>query len=89
VRIARLRTTVVAVPQRRTYKSTWRRKGHGASALQAVLVELETDDGLVGIGEAPVVWAGDAEVTRALTESVAPLVIGADAPWPLRRQVDL
>ena len=82
MRIARLRTTVVAVPQKRAYKSTWRRKGHGATALQAVLVELETDDGLVGIGEAPVVWAGDAEVTRALTESVAPLVVGADALEP-------
>ena len=82
VRIARLRTTVVAVPQKRAYKSTWRRKGHGATALQAVLVELETDDGLVGIGEAPVVWAGDAEVTRALTEAVAPLVVGADALEP-------
>ncbi len=82
MRIARLRTTVVAVPQKRAYKSTWRRKGHGATALQAVLVELETDDGLVGIGEAPVVWAGDAEVTRALTEAVAPLVVGADALEP-------
>jgi L-alanine-DL-glutamate epimerase-like enolase superfamily enzyme len=47
-----------------------------------VLVELETDEGLVGIGEAPVVWAGSAEVTRAMMEAVAPLVVGADAMEP-------
>jgi glucarate dehydratase len=78
VRITALRTTAVAVPQKRTYRSTWRRSGHGANALQAVLVELETDDGLVGIGEAPVVWAGSAAVTVAMIEAVAPLVVGAD-----------
>jgi glucarate dehydratase len=82
VKIAALRTTIVAVPQKRAYRSTWRRGGHGTGALQAVLVELETGDGLVGIGEAPVVWSGDAGATRALVEAVAPLVVGADAWQP-------
>ena len=78
MRITALRTTAVAVPQKRAYRSTWRRSGHGTNALQAVLVELETDDGRVGIGEAPVVWAGSAAVTVAMIEAVAPLVVGAD-----------
>ena len=43
-----------------------------------MLVELVTDEGLTGIGEAPVVWAGSAAVTRAMIEAVAPLVVGAD-----------
>lgn len=78
MRIARLTATAVAVPQHRTYRSTWRRSGHGTAALQAVLVELETDDGLVGLGETPVVWAGSAAVSVAMIEAVAPLVVGAD-----------
>ena len=63
MKIVELRTTAVAVPQKRTYRSSWRRSGHGTNALQAVLVELVTDEGLTGIGEAPVVWAGSAAVT--------------------------
>jgi glucarate dehydratase len=78
VKIARLRRTAVAVPQERRYRSSWRRSGHGATPMQAVLVELETDEGPTGIGEAPVVWAGDAAVTIAMIDAVAPLVIGAD-----------
>lgn len=78
MRIADLRTTVVAVPQRRAYKSSWRRRYHGSSPLLAVLVELETDDGLVGIGESPVVWAGRPEATVALIEAVRALVLGQD-----------
>jgi glucarate dehydratase len=78
VRITDVRTTAVAEPQHRTYRSSWRRSGHGTGALQAVLVELVTDDGPTGIGEAPVVWAGSAAATIALIEAVAPLVVGAD-----------
>ena len=78
MRITDVRTTAVAVPQHRTYRSSWRRSGHGTGALQAVLVELVTDDGPTGIGEAPVVWAGSAAATIALIEAVAPLVVGAD-----------
>jgi L-alanine-DL-glutamate epimerase-like enolase superfamily enzyme len=78
MRIAEVRRTAVAVPQRRRYGSSWRRAGHGSGALQAILVELVTDDGLVGIGEAPVVFAGSAEVTLAMIDAVAPLLVGAD-----------
>jgi glucarate dehydratase len=78
MKIAAVRRTVVAVPQHRRYASSWRRGGHGADALQAVLVELQTDEGLVGIGEAPVVFASSADVTVAMIDAVVPLLLGAD-----------
>ena len=43
-----------------------------------MLVEIETDEGVTGIGESPVVWAGQADVTRALLAGVEHLVVGAD-----------
>jgi L-alanine-DL-glutamate epimerase-like enolase superfamily enzyme len=43
-----------------------------------VLVEVKTDDGLIGIGESPVVYAAQPEVTCALVDGVRDLVIGAD-----------
>ena len=61
MKITELRPTAVAVPQKRAYRSSWRRSGHGTNALQSVLVELVTDEGLTGIGESPVVWAGSAD----------------------------
>lgn len=78
MRLSQLKTTVVAVPQIRSYKSSWRRSYHGRGAQISVLVELGTDDGLVGIGESPVVYAGHPEVTCALIEGVRELLIGAD-----------
>ncbi len=84
MKIIDVRTTPVAVPQKRSYKSSWRRSYQGRSAHQAVLVELVTDEGLVGIGESPVVFAGRAEVTVALIEGVRELVIGAD---PLEHEI--
>jgi L-alanine-DL-glutamate epimerase-like enolase superfamily enzyme len=42
-----------------------------------VLVELETDDGLVGIGESPVVYAGHPEVTVALIGAIGELLLDA------------
>jgi L-Ala-D/L-Glu epimerase len=78
VKISSVRTTVVAVPQQRAYKSSWRRGYQGSSPALAVLVEVETDDGLTGIGESPVVYAGRPDVTRLLIDSVVPLVLGAD-----------
>jgi L-alanine-DL-glutamate epimerase-like enolase superfamily enzyme len=78
MKIVAVRRTAVAVPQKRRYQSSWRRSGHGTGALQAVLVELVTDDGPVGIGEAPVVWAGSAAVTIAMIDAVTPLIVGAD-----------
>jgi len=78
VRVTRIRQTIVAIPQRRAYRSSWRRSGHGTTALQSVLVEIDTDEGITGIGESPVVWAGQADVTRALIAGVEHLVVGAD-----------
>lgn len=70
--------TVVAIPQLRPYKSSWRRAFHGRSAQCSVIVEVKTDEGLVGIGESPVVYAGHAEVTCALIDGVRELIIGED-----------
>lgn len=78
MKIAAVRTTAVAVPQKREYRSSWRRGYHGSTPQIAVLVELETDDGLVGIGESPAVWGGRPEVTVALIDAVRDLLIGAD-----------
>jgi L-alanine-DL-glutamate epimerase-like enolase superfamily enzyme len=89
VKITGVRHTIVAIPQRRTYRSSWRKSGHGTSALQSVIVEIETDEGVTGIGESPVVWAGQAEVTRALLRGVDHLVVGADPLEPdiIRRRL--
>jgi L-alanine-DL-glutamate epimerase-like enolase superfamily enzyme len=78
MKIADVRTTVVAVPQKREYRSSWRSAGQGSTPQVAVLVELETDDGLVGLGESPAVWAGRPEATVALIDGVRDLIVGAD-----------
>jgi L-alanine-DL-glutamate epimerase-like enolase superfamily enzyme len=78
LKIIQFKTTVVAVPQHRAYKSSWRRRYQGRSAQCSVLVELLTDDGLSGIGESPVVYAAHPEVTVALLQGVSDLVVGAD-----------
>ena len=78
MKVTQIRQTIVAIPQRRAYRSSWRRSGHGTTALQSVLVEIDTDEGVTGIGESPVVWAGQADVTRALIAGIAHLVVGAD-----------
>jgi L-alanine-DL-glutamate epimerase-like enolase superfamily enzyme len=89
VKIGDIRTTVVSVPQKRAYKSSWRRGYQGSTAQTSVLVELTTDDGLTGIGEAPVVFAGRPEVTVALIEAIKDMVLGRD-PFDhdiVRRQI--
>lgn len=57
------------------------------SAFTAVIVEVSTDEGLAGIGEshAPIT----AEVTRALVDSLRPLLVGEDPKnvEPLRRKL--
>ena len=89
VKIGEIRTTVVSVPQKRAYKSSWRRGYQGSAAQTSVLVEVTTDDGLTGIGEAPVVYAGRPEVTVALIDGVKDLLLGRD-PFDhdiVRRQI--
>jgi L-alanine-DL-glutamate epimerase-like enolase superfamily enzyme len=78
MRIADIRTTIVAVPQKRQYRSSWRSSYQGSTPQLSVLVELETDEGAVGLGESPVVWAARPEATVALIDAVRPLLIGAD-----------
>jgi L-alanine-DL-glutamate epimerase-like enolase superfamily enzyme len=78
MKIRELRTTIVAVPQLREYRSSWRRKGHGTSAQCSVLVEVLTDDGITGIGESPVVFAGNPDVTVALLKGVESLILDRD-----------
>ncbi len=89
MKIGDIRTTVVSVPQKRPYKSSWRRGYQGSAAQTSVLVELTTDDGLTGLGEAPVVFAGRPEVTVALIEAIKDLLLGRD-PFDhdiVRRQI--
>jgi L-alanine-DL-glutamate epimerase-like enolase superfamily enzyme len=78
MKIVDVRTTIVAVPQKREYRSSWRRGYQGSTPQIAVLVELETDSGLVGIGESPAVYAGRPEVTVAMIDAVRDLLLGAD-----------
>ena len=85
MKIGKIRTTVVSVPQKRAYKSSWRRGYQGSAAQTAVLVELTTDDGLTGIGEAPVVYAGRPEVTVALIDGVKDLLLRSRSVRPRHR----
>jgi len=80
MRVTELRVTPVAVPYR--IDEIWafgRRRGQ-----VSVLLELQTDEGLVGLGEA----AGypSAEVVLAVFRSLEPLVLGAD-PLEIERTV--
>lgn len=72
MRITGLAGTPVAVPF--ASPETWaygERRG-----LVSVLVEVTTDEGLVGIGEAPAYPS--AEIVQAVLETVRPLVVGED-----------
>jgi len=78
VRITGIRATPVAVPF--TREETWafgRRRG-----LISVLVELTTDEGVTGLGEAAAYPA--APVVEATLRSIEPLVVGAD-PFAIER----
>lgn len=70
--ITDVRATTVAVPIPNT--TTAPRLHKGLHALVSVLVEVQTDEGLVGIGESPAVLGGD--LTEAIISSAAPAVIG-------------
>ena len=68
--IARLQTTPLAL----AFKEPYHWAGRVDHAAAVVLVEVETDDGLVGIGES--VAAFPAEGTVAALQGVAPLFVG-------------
>ena len=72
MRITKLRTTPVAVPFRTD--EIWafgRRRGQAS-----VLLELETDEGVIGLGEAATYPSTD--IVLAVFRSLEPLVIGSD-----------
>lgn len=71
-----MRTTIVAVP---TIKSDSSRL-YGAPYRLAVLIEIETDTGLVGLGEAP--NPVGAEATKVIVDSALPLLKGQDPRAP-------
>jgi glucarate dehydratase len=75
VRIARIQTTVVSLPLEAPY--VWA-PGHYTGTSKTI-VEVETSDGMVGLGEAPA--PGDA---RVIDEDIAPRLIGED-PQDLER----
>lgn len=78
MRITSLRPTTVAVPFR--HDELW--AFGGRRGLTAVLLEIETDEGIVGIGEA----AGypTPEIVTAVIRSLEPLVVGED-PFRIER----
>ena len=72
MRVTALTTTAVSVPFEREEVWTYgRRRG-----ISNVLVELETDEGLTGVGEA-VGWPS-ARIALEVLETARPLVVGAD-----------
>lgn len=75
MRITAIRATPVAVPYRTDEVWAFGRR----SGLVSVIVELDTDEGLTGLGEAAAYPS--AEIVLAALRSMEPLVIGSD---PLR-----
>jgi L-alanine-DL-glutamate epimerase-like enolase superfamily enzyme len=79
MKITKLESQVVAVPLKgRRVES----EVSGANYVLAVLVQVFTDEGLVGIGEAP--NPVGAEVTKVIIDSTEPLLVGED---PLQVEV--
>jgi len=72
VKITDLITTAVAVPM--AGEVTASRLNVGPRAIVSVLVELHTDEGLVGLGEAPPVLGAD--LTEAILRSAAETLKG-------------
>lgn len=75
MRITRVRATPVAVPYRRDEVWAFGRR----SGLVSVLVEVDTDEGLTGLGEAAAYPSAD--VVLGALRAMEPLVVGSD---PLR-----
>ena len=85
MRIVEVRTTVVSLPRSATLTTSY---GSGDAAT-TVLVELETDEGLTGIGQtavAPRSYGETAEgIAANITAHLAPVVLGAKDPTNLAR----
>ena len=78
MRVTALKTTVVAIPFTGEEKWAW----GGRRGLSNVILEIETDEGLVGLGEA----AGypTPEIVVAVIRSLEPLVVGEN-PFHIER----
>ena len=76
MKITGLKSTIVAVPTQKAETSEIR----GATYRPAIMVEIFTDEGLVGIGEAP--NPVGAEATKAIIDSTEPLLVGEDPTEP-------
>jgi L-alanine-DL-glutamate epimerase-like enolase superfamily enzyme len=72
--ISDLKATVVSVPIKKAYPTAF---GAFSGHVTAVVVEVYTSDGLVGIGESPVLYSG--EVTKQMIEFSRPLLLGQDS----------
>ena len=82
VKITAVRATCLAVPFRRP--ESWaegKRRG-----VNNILVEIETDQGVVGLGEATCGSGGSPEPVRAVIEAFAPHLLGGD-PRLIHRHV--
>jgi L-alanine-DL-glutamate epimerase-like enolase superfamily enzyme len=85
VRITAIRATPVAVPYR--YDEVW---AYGRRSGQvSVLIEVDTDEGLTGLGEAAAYPSAD--IVLAVLRTIEPLVVGADPRRieSLIRRIDL
>ena len=73
MKISDLRTTIVSVPIKRTYPHAF---GAFEGHVTAVVVEIMTDDGQVGIGETPVL--ASAEVAKLIVDSSKQAILNQD-----------
>jgi glucarate dehydratase len=73
VKITDLKTVVVSVPIKKTYPTS---VGAFTGYVNAVIVQVMTDDGLVGIGETPVLSGG--EIAKLIVDSSKPIIVGQD-----------
>src|SRR5256885_16124836 len=80
MRITGLRPTPVAVPFREDERWAY----GGRRGLVSVLLEVDTDEGLVGLAEAPAYPATD--IVLAVLRSLEPLVLGED-PFAIERLI--
>jgi len=77
MKIADLKTTVVAVPNRKLYPTSWLKwRPPGSEPTVVVLAEVFTDDGVSGVGEAAV-WLS-ADITLSYLNLIRPALLGQD-----------
>ncbi len=74
MKIVDLKATPVAVPLKVAETTSKMRKGPNVTI--AVIVQVYTDEGYVGIGESPVVLGAD--LTTAIINTTKPLIVGKD-----------